>query len=158
MKLKDYRNKLGISIKEASEASGVPLRTYIRYEQNDSYGDIYKRERIVDRLRDRYEITEDTGILNIDQIKDLCAEVFEPYENKIEYCFLFGSYAKGYSNEKSDVDLCVSTSLTGLKFFGLAEELRNTLHKKVDLIRLSDLSDNFDLIKEIMKDGIKIYG
>ena len=73
-------------------------------------------------------------------------------------CALFGSYAKGYAGDESDVDLCVCTSLTGLAFVGLIEELRLALHKKVDLLRLSDISDNLDLLKEIMKDGIKIYG
>lgn len=30
--------------------------------------------------------------------------------------------------------------------------------KKQDVIRFSDLKNNFELIGEIMKDGIKIYG
>lgn len=55
------------------------------------------------------------------------------------------------------MDLCISTTLTGLSFVGLIEELREALHKKVDLIRLSDLKDNIKLINEIMKDGIRIY-
>ena len=45
-----------------------------------------------------------------------------------------------------------------MKFIGLIEEIREALHKKVDLIRLSDLNNNIDLVNEIMKDGIKIYG
>ena len=32
MGLKDYRINLGITAKEASEVTNVPLRTYIRYE------------------------------------------------------------------------------------------------------------------------------
>ena len=80
------------------------------------------------------------------------------YKGAVEFCYLFGSYAKGYANEKSDVDLCVSTSLTGLDFFGLIEDIRVALHKKVDLIRFDTLNNNLKLINEIMKDGIKIYG
>ena len=56
------------------------------------------------------------------------------------------------------IDLCVSTSLTGLSYVGLIEELRQKLCKKIDVIRLNDLSDNFELLSEIMKDGVKIYG
>ena len=82
----------------------------------------------------------------------------EKYKDMVEFCYLFGSYAKGYAKETSDVDLCVSTSLSGLKYVGLAESLRIVLNKKVDLIRLSDLSNNVGLVSEIMKDGIKIYG
>ena len=82
----------------------------------------------------------------------------DEYSGQIEFCFLFGSYAKGYAKENSDVDLCVSTSLTGLKFVGLSESIRNVLHKKIDLVRFSNLTNNIELINEIMKDGIKIYG
>jgi len=71
---------------------------------------------------------------------------------------LFGSYAKGYAKENSDIDLCVSTNLTGLRFVGLSEAIRDVLHKRIDLIRFNNLSDNFELVSEIMKDGIKIYG
>ena len=39
----------------------------------------------------------------------------------------------------------------------MIEELRVELHKKVDLIRLSDLTSNIDLINEIMCDGIRVY-
>ena len=70
---------------------------------------------------------------------------------------MFGSYAKGYAKDTSDVDLCVSTELGGLDFAGLSESIRNTLNKRVDLIRFNNLSNNFDLINEIMKDGVKIY-
>ena len=43
MKLKEYRITLGISAKESSKICSVPLRTYIRYENDDSSGiDIIK--------------------------------------------------------------------------------------------------------------------
>ena len=51
-----------------------------------------------------------------------------------------------------------SSSLTGIKIVGLAEAIRGVLHKKVDLVRADALKDNLELIKEIMKDGIKVYG
>ena len=76
----------------------------------------------------------------------------------VDFCYLFGSYAKGYAKEDSDVDLCVSTSLTGFDFIGLHNRLSEVLHKKVDLIRVDTLKDNIELLNEIMKDGIRIYG
>ena len=78
--------------------------------------------------------------------------------NNIEKVILFGSRARGTNSEKSDIDLCVETSLKGFDFIGLSEDIRNLLHKKIDLIRFDTLENNFDLINEIMKDGIKIYG
>lgn len=155
--LKEYRKSLGITISQASSAVGVSLRTYNRYEQNDNYGDPLKRNAIYELLKTKFEITEEQGILKVDNIKNIVNKVLEKYNEQIEFCYLFGSYAKGYAKNKSDVDLCISTTLTGLSFVGLIEELREALHKKVDLIRLSDLKDNIELINEIMKDGIRIY-
>jgi predicted nucleotidyltransferase len=76
----------------------------------------------------------------------------------VEYCYLFGSYAKGTASEKSDVDLLVHTKLTGMSFFGLVEELREGLKKKVDVLDQKQIVNNFELVNEILKDGIKIYG
>ncbi len=70
---------------------------------------------------------------------------------------MFGSYAKNTANELSDVDLLVSTKITGMAFFGLAEKLREALHKKVDLLNIDQLTNNQALINEILRDGIKIY-
>ena len=47
MNLKEYRISLGITIKEASNATGVALRTYNRYEHDDNYGDPLKRASIL---------------------------------------------------------------------------------------------------------------
>ncbi|MBR6406399.1 MAG: hypothetical protein IKS18_09470 [Lachnospiraceae bacterium] len=54
--------------------------------------------------------------------------------------------------------MLISTSLAGLAFFGLAETLREKLHKRVDLLDLNQLLNNEMLLKEVLKDGIKIYG
>lgn len=62
------------------------------------------------------------------------------------------------ATEASDVDLLISTNVRGLKFYGLVEEIRSALHKKVDVLDLNQLRDNFELTKEILRDGIKIYG
>ncbi len=79
------------------------------------------------------------------------------YKGIINFCYLFGSYAKGTAKENSDVDLYVSSNLNGFKLVGLMEKIRQTLHKKIDLIRDSELENNFDLTYEILKTGIKIY-
>ena len=156
--LKRFRENIGISSIEASKVCNIPLRTYQRYEQSNSYGSDIKRKAIFDVLKDKYEITEDKGILNIDDIKQKVTKVLNKYKKEVEFCYLFGSYAKGYAKENSDIDLCVATSLTGIKFVGLSGELREELIKNIDLLRLSDIKDNEDLLHEIMKDGVKIYG
>jgi len=156
--LKEIRNNLGITLQEAATSTGVPLRTYIRYEADNSYGNFLKRKAIIEAITLKYEISEDKGILSIENIINVINEVFEKYNDQIQFCYLFGSYAKGYAKENSDVDLCISTNLEGLNFVGLIEELREKLKKKVDLLRLSDMKDNIELINDIMLDGIKVYG
>ena len=155
--IKEFRNQIGVTEKEVAEKINIPLRTYKRYEGNPDYGNDFKRTMILNLLKKQYEITEDKGILNIEKINKLTNPVFEKYGDKIKFCYLFGSYAKGYATEKSDIDLCVSTELKGLEFVGFVEELKNVLIKKVEVIRLNDIGDNTALLNEIMKDGIRIY-
>ncbi|MBE6133765.1 MAG: nucleotidyltransferase domain-containing protein [Erysipelotrichaceae bacterium] len=159
MTLLQIRNKYQISQALAASSVGIPLRTYIRYENNNDYGNSLKRESMIQKLMNKYEITEDKGMLSIETIKNELTSLFDSeYKGKIEFCYLFGSYAKGYAKDNSNVDLCVSTSLTGLKFAGLSEAIRTVLHKRIDLIRFNNLQNNLELVCEIMKDGIKIYG
>ena len=61
------------------------------------------------------------------------------------------------AKEASDIDLLISSNATGIKFFGLIEELRENLKKKVDLLDVNQLNNNLELLKEILKEGIKIY-
>ena len=45
-----------------------------------------------------------------------------------------------------------------MKYFELIEILREQLKKKIDLLDVTQLDNNPTLVKEILKDGIKIYG
>ena len=157
MTLFDLRKEYGLSQLDAANICGVPLRTYVRYEGNNDYGSGLKRTAMIKALNDKCEITEEKGILSLNQIMKGVRNVIEKdYQESVSLCYLFGSYAKGYASDKSDVDLCVSTSLTGLDYAGLAEDLHRELHKTIELVRLNNASG--ELIYEIMKDGIKVYG
>ena len=157
MTLIETRKHFELSQAVAAHLAGVPLRTYIRYEADDEYGNFLKRKAIIDSIVDKCEITEDKGVLTVNQIINGVRDIIkENYQDSVSLCYLFGSYAKGYATEKSDVDLCVATDLTGFDFAGLAEEIHQKLHKNIDLNKLNNAGT--DLIIEIMKDGIKIYG
>lgn len=154
MNLKELRKKYKITQKDAASIVGIPYRTYIRYEENNSYVSTYKYKKIYTDLENKLRIDENHGILSIDSIRELLIPILK--EKNINYCYLFGSYAKGNPRENSDVDLLVDTSITGMEFFKLVELLRETLGKKVDLLRLSDLQSNNPIVLEILKDGIRI--
>lgn len=156
MTLKEMRESKGLSQSKCAEFLKIPLRTYKRYESDESKVDKIKYGYIVDRLREYGIIDEEHGKLTIRQIKDICGNVFRPYP--VEYCYLFGSYSRGTETEKSDVDLLVSMPVDGLKYFEIIELLREKLKKRVDLLDVAQLNNNPALVREILKDGVKIYG
>lgn len=156
MTLKELRIEKGLTQSQCANFLGIPLRTYSRYENDENKKNYIKYQYMMDKLSEYGFIDEEHGVLTLDQIKNTCINVFKNYE--VDFCYLFGSYSKCKANEKSDVDLLISTNLTGIKFFGLVEELRENLKKKVDLVDIHQLNNNETLIKEILKDGIKIYG
>ncbi len=159
MTLMELRTNYGLTQTEAADIAQVPVRTYRRYETDESYGSRIKRDAFISAINSQCEITEEKGILSIEQIKERITELFDKeYGGQIEFCYLFGSYATGEAKENSDVDLYISSSLKGLRFAGLMERIRTVLHKRIDLIRSSELENNIELVNEILKKGIKIYG
>lgn len=155
-KLKKMRIEKNLTQQQAAELMGISLRSYKSYENDEEKIGTLKYNYMIEKLSEINPIDESHGVINIEYIQQKCEKVFEEYE--IEFCYLFGSYAKGKATPESDVDLLISTEVSGLKFYGLVEEIRAALHKKVDVLNMNQLTDNPELTKEILKDGIKIYG
>ena len=153
--LKLLRKEKELTQAECAKYLGIPLRTYQNYETDSSKNTSMKYLYMMEKLEKYGFIDETHGILKLQKIKDICIDIFPDYN--VEYCYLFGSYAKNKATETSDVDLLISTSTTGIKFYDLVESIRQALHKKVDILTTEQLKDNFDLLNEILKDGIKIY-
>lgn len=153
--LKQVRQFSGYTQKQAAELINVPLRTYKRYENDEEKVGTMKYDFILSALKEKTLIDETHGVLTIEQIKSTVSEVLEEYD--ADYVILFGSYAKGRETPRSDVDLVISTETTGLRFYGLVERLRVALHKKVDLLNIRQLDNNPELMREVLKDGIRIY-
>lgn len=156
MSLKDIRLQSNLTQEEAAQLLGVTRRTYVNYEAGKIDESSLKYKYVVETLQKATLIDENHGILTIDQIRKICGEIFKDYS--VEYCYLFGSYAKGKATEKSDVDLLVAMPVDGMKFFELIEVLREQLKKKIDLLDIAQLENNPALVQEILRDGMKIYG
>ena len=156
MSLKDIRLRSNLTQEEAAQLLGVTRRTYVNYEAGKIDESSLKYKYVVETLQKATLIDENHGILTIDQIRKTCGEIFKDYS--VEYCYLFGSYAKGKATEKSDVDLLVAMPVDGMKFFELIEVLREQLKKKIDLLDIAQLENNPALVQEILRDGIRIYG
>ena len=156
MTLKELRRSKKITQAKCAEYLGIPLRTYQTYENDSSKVGTMKYDFMMQKLVEYRIIDETHGILSTEQIKNICGTVFDFAD--VEYCYLFGSYAKGNATASSDIDLLVSTPVTGMKFYDLTEALRESLQKKVDVLSKEQLNNNPVLMNEILKDGIKIYG
>lgn len=153
--LRKIRESLNLTQIEVANILKISRRSYQKYETLENDNDDKLRYYIY-RLKELNVIDEEHGILKIDEIKNKVEEILSKY--KVNFCYLFGSYAKNKATPSSDVDLLIDSEITGLDFFGLVEELRQVLHKKIDLLKINQLDNNQELLREIMKDGIKIYG
>lgn len=154
--LKELRIEKKMTQQQVADLVGISLRSYKSYENDEEKQNTIKYNYIVEQLSKLNQIDEETGILELEDIVRKCSKIFERYE--VSFCYLFGSYAKGKATPVSDVDLLISANVKGLKFYGLVEEIRTALHKKVDVLDMNQLKDNIELTEEIFKDGIKIYG
>lgn len=154
--LKELRNEKKLTQQQVADLIGISLRSYKSYENDEEKQDTIKYNYIIEQLSKINYIDEENGILEIEDIARKCSKVLEKYD--VNFCYLFGTYAKGKATPTSDVDLLLSANVNGLRFYGLVEEIRTALHKKVDVLDMNQLKDNIELTEEIFKDGIKIYG
>ena len=83
----------------------------------------------------------------IEEIKRRITPVAEKYH--LAAVYLFGSYARGEATERSDVDLLVDLSGTGIdslfQLGGLYNELEAALETGIDLVTTDSMEQSTDL-------------
>lgn len=90
----------------------------------------------------------------ISEIKKVVAPLAMQYG--AERVFLFGSYARGDADEKSDIDLRIDKgTIKGLQFAGLLGDLEERFGKKVDLISTAGMKKAFR--DQIASEEVLIY-
>lgn len=154
--LKELRIEKKLTQPQVADLVGISLRSYKSYENDPQKRNTLKYNYIIEKLNTINPIDEEHGVLEIEDIIKKCSSVLSKYD--VKFCYLFGSYARAKASPKSDVDLLISANVKGLQFYGLVEDIRTTLNKKIDVLDINQLKDNLDLTEEILKDGIKIYG
>lgn len=92
---------------------------------------------------------------NIQKIKSLCGEL------KVEKLWIFGSATKSNFSVKSDIDFLVSFENMNPEdyaenYFLLAENLEETLNRKVDLVTVNSLSNPY-FIQSVEESKMLIY-
>ena len=153
--LRTIRKKIGITQEEAAKMVGVSRRTYQTYEEkeiiNKAYDEIYAA------LKDMEGFNFKDYVLNHKIIKKRCEGIFAKYP-EVKCAYLYGSYARGEATEESDVDILVVCPPMGLKFYKMANELRDALGKDVDLQTHRQIGDDTFFLEQLLKEGVKIYG
>lgn len=71
---------------------------------------------------------------------------------------LFGSYARGEADEKSDLDFLIRKgSMKGLlSYLGMLAELEDAFNCHVDLVMKNAIKDK-EFLEEIVRDEVKLY-
>lgn len=156
--LKQVRLNLNLTQKEASSYLGIPLRTIQNWEEGTRVPAEWAIDLVVDKLltfKKEQEIIDKGGVYSFSMIKRKLVGIVNKYD--ISKIILFGSYAKGCAKPTSDIDLVVTTSLKGLAFYGLAQDLEELFNRKIDLIRDTSIIENSKVDLEIKKTGVIIY-
>lgn len=96
-------------------------------------------------------------MLTIEEIKKAVAPICERYG--VERLSLFGSYARGEADDKSDVDLIVdkydSNKLIGFEWGGLYADMEEALGVEIDLLSRKSTRPKF--LSKIAKDEVLLY-
>jgi len=98
----------------------------------------------------------DKRILTSKDINRFVRPIAEKYH--VKEIYLFGSYARGEADENSDLDFLVfgGKNFKLTMIFSLAEDLREVLNKKVDVFEISEINQDSDFYKTIMKERVLV--
>ena len=155
--LRKKRKDLNITQLQAANACGVSLRTYQTYEETNTLNTTY--DEILKKLDEMGILDGSNYIVSVRYIKQVCRELFPKEYPEIKCAYLYGSYARGEATGKSDIDiLVVLDKPMGFKYFGIGDDLEKILHKEVDIQSYEQLVENAPMLKDVLVEGIKIYG
>jgi predicted nucleotidyltransferase len=100
-------------------------------------------------------------IYTIEEIKEKIRPIAEKYN--LPAVYLFGSYARGEADEKSDIDICIDRSGTDIigmfRLGGVYDDLDQSFDKSVDMVTTDVLVDSRDkrFVGNLKKDMVNIY-
>ena len=100
-------------------------------------------------------------MLSIEEIRKKISPLCKEY--KIKSAYLFGSYARGEADEKSDIDIRIEKGdekklKSLLQVSGFRCRLEDILQKNVDLITILPVEPLYDIFrKKILQEEILLY-
>ena len=96
-------------------------------------------------------------VYTIEEIKEMIYDIFKKYG--IEKAYIFGSYARGEADKKSDVDIMIKKGnlKTLLQLSALAYEIEQILKKQVDIVIEETYTDDIQYDSETIKLAKNIF-
>ena len=95
-------------------------------------------------------------IYTVTELRDTLRPIFAEYG--VRSAVLSGSYSKGETTERSDVDLLVDSGLRGLAFFGLLEGIVPAFDIPDNMMDVSQIGQGSPVELETELSGVQIYG
>ena len=154
--LRQKRKQLGITQIQAAHACGVSRRTYQTYEETENINATF--DELIKKLEEIGALDSENFITNVKAIKFAVQNLFKAKYPEVQCAYLFGNYARGQATGKSDIDILIVASPMGMRFYGIAAELEEALHKTIDLHTHRQAMKDEAFLASIFKEGIKIYG
>lgn len=158
--LREIRKELGLTQVEAAKVAKISRRTYQSYESIDTNNqeELNGFYEYIKSLLEGYQVDEDHGYVSVKQIKNAAVHIFGQH-HQVKCAYLFGSYARNEPKPTSDVDILVIIKGTmGLEYYGMAAELQDFLHKRIDLVSLHQVVSSEPFLERLLREGVKIYG
>ena len=96
-------------------------------------------------------------VYTIEEIKKMIYDILKKYG--IEKAYIFGSYARGEADKKSDVDIMIKKGKlkTLLQLSALAYEIEQILKKQVDIVIEETYTDDIQYDSETIKLAKNIF-
>lgn len=80
-------------------------------------------------------------------------------DGPVKKAVLFGSYAKGNADEKSDIDLLIDSNgeLNAINFYGVVGQIADAFDVSVDVIERMEVEEDSPVDREIKQTGVVVY-
>ncbi len=90
-------------------------------------------------------------VYTIEEIKAMIYDILKKYG--VEKAYIFGSYARGEADKKSDVDIMIKKGnlKTLLQLSALANEIEQILKKQIDIVIEETYTDDIQYDSETIK-------
>ncbi|MBQ7995634.1 MAG: helix-turn-helix domain-containing protein [Bacilli bacterium] len=158
--IKKLRKNAGLTQEQFCTYLGIPKTTLCNWEQGLREPNEWTLDLIIDKLSDyeretTFKYNETKGVYLFSELKHKITAFC--IEKNLDEVYLFGEYAEGKATASSQISLLIKCNLTGMKFYGLASQLKTLLHKKVEVVDKSKLILNSKKDREIRKNSIPLY-